>query len=105
MSFNRFLITAFIAIAMLGFSLSADSSTFFPKITQEFDVTPRKLTRLRLINETDEKLLCYIAIDGYKRYFKINPYAKSRWYKATSKRFDYMDFSTWCGFARHYPNK
>ncbi len=74
-----------------------------PKTTIEYGYSVEKLPRIRVINETNDSLYCYIAIDGYKRKFIIHAHAKSKWYKATDQRFNFSHFSTWCDYASRYP--
>ena len=83
--------------------LISHSVSAMPKIRTEFDVTVDNYARIKVYNETLEELICYVAIDGYKIMFKLVPRGQSIWYKATSTRFNYTDFSTWCGFLTDHP--
>jgi hypothetical protein len=75
-----------------------------PKYQIEYGFTAEKFAKTRIINETNSVLICYIAIDGYKRFFKLNPYQSSDWFKATDLRFTYRNFSHWCDFSTNHPN-
>jgi hypothetical protein len=59
--------------------------------------------QVKIKNNTTESLACYVAIDGYKVKFRLPALRQSKWYTATSKRFAYRNFSTWCDFLSLYP--
>ena len=67
-----------------------------PMYETEFDVTIEQITRVRVINNSQAQLDCYVAIDGYKIKFVVRPKGVSRWYKATDSRLSYSDFSISC---------
>jgi hypothetical protein len=67
-----------------------------PYITTKFKLDNNNHTQLQVTNKESYKLLCYVAIDGYKIYFYLKPKQKSIWYRATDKRFNHTHFSTKC---------
>jgi len=83
----------FIGFFLLIFSLS---TTATPKITIKHKRSADNFAEIQITNDTTEKLLCYIAIDGYKIRFKLKSRQKSKWYKATDTRFNYQNFSVKC---------
>lgn len=74
-----------------------------PKTTTLFDKTPNGFVKAKIKNETFEELACYIAIDGYKKKFRLSGQMESQWVVATDKRFSYINFSTWCDSIEFYP--
>lgn len=74
-----------------------------PSIKAEFGRTLEGHVRVKVINETNRELACYVAIDGWKMKFRLPPRVHSRWYKATDKRFTVESFSTWCDYIELYP--
>jgi hypothetical protein len=91
-------------LACCALLLSVSSISYAkPKTTIEYGYTLDKYPKVRITNDTSVNLLCYVAIDGYKQKFKLTPQAKSKWYKATDKRFTFDNFSIWCDFANNQP--
>ncbi len=80
---------------MLVFSHSVMAS---PKITIKHERNKENYAQIKIINETLEKLSCYVAIDGHKINFTLAPRESSPWYKATDTRFNYTHFSTSCKY-------
>lgn len=74
-----------------------------PKVSVAFGITPDGYTRVRIQNETAERLACYVAIDGFQRKFQLRPKSITGWFKATDKRFTYKNFSTWCDYIDIHP--
>ena len=74
-----------------------------PKTTTLFAKTPEGYIKAKIKNETFEELACYIAIDGYKKKFRLSGNLESKWVAATDKRFAYTSFSTWCDYIEFYP--
>lgn len=81
---------------MAMFSLFLAFNAMSANVKTIFKLTPEKYTQAQVINKGGIALNCYIAIDGYKLYFHLAPRGKSTWYKATDRRFNYMQFSTKC---------
>lgn len=73
-------------------------ATAHPKITIKNQRNEQNLAEIKVLNETTESLLCYVAIDGYKIKFKLAPRGQSEWYKATDPRFNHKSFSVRCDF-------
>lgn len=93
-----------ISITTLVFSLTFSAFTYaIPKIKTEFGRTLDGHVRIKVINETNRQLACYVAIDGRKIKFRLPSMVHSRWYKATDKRFTVESFSTWCDYIELYP--
>jgi len=59
--------------------------------------------RIKIKNETNTPLACYVAIDGRKSKFVLPPFLTSKWYQATDSRFNYRHFSTWCDYLALHP--
>lgn len=74
-----------------------------PKTQTTFARSLEGFTRVKIENETNRVLACYVAIDGHKIRFKLPPYAHSKWYKSTDTRFTHKNFSTWCDYIEFHP--
>lgn len=59
--------------------------------------------RVKIKNETNVPLACYVSIDGKKIKFRLLPFLTSKWYQATDSRFNYRHFSTWCDYLELHP--
>jgi len=59
--------------------------------------------RIKVINETNRDLACYVGIDGWKIKFRLPPHKHSKWYKATDPRYTYNSFTTWCDYIERHP--
>jgi len=59
--------------------------------------------QIKVLNNIKKELACYVAIDGHKSKFRLPPLKASQWHKATSKRYDHTNFSTWCDLIEFYP--
>lgn len=70
-----------------------------PKILTEFGRSLDGMVRIKVINETNRNLQCYVGIDGRKIKFVLGPFKHSKWYKATDRRYTYKSFTTWCDYA------
>lgn len=95
--------------AILLFSTILFSATFFskkimaqPKISVQHQRNDQDFAEIRVINQTFESLICYVAINGHKIHFRLPATESSVWYKATDKRFNYTNFSTWCDYLKLY---
>ena len=74
------------------------------KISTRHDRNLAGFARIKVINETDKVLACYVAIDGRKIRFRLDRYRASPWYKATDIRFNHRSFNTWCDYANLWPD-
>lgn len=61
------------------------------------------LAEVQITNQTSKQLICYVAIDGHRLYFRLLANQPSQWYKATDPRFIYSNFSTWCDYLSLHP--
>jgi len=75
-----------------------------PKTTVITNYSLANFAQIKVTNETGEKLACYVAIDGYKIRFQLQPRRTSRWFKATDKRFKPTSLSHWCDYLELYPD-
>ncbi|MGB2739938.1 MAG: hypothetical protein WBC60_05205 [Cognaticolwellia sp.] len=78
-------------------------SLALPKVTVSFDESLDGFVRVKIQNETFEPLACFVAIDGHKAKFQLLAKSSSRWFRATDKRFNYRNFSTWCDYLDVHP--
>ena len=85
---------------LLLFSMSVCAQ---PKIAVQYQRSVNNFAEIQVTNQTLEKLICYVAIDGHKLFFRLQANQPSQWYKATDKRFIYTDFSTWCDYLYLHP--
>lgn len=69
-----------------------------PKIHIKHQRNAQGFAQVQVSNSTREVLLCYVAIDGYKIKFRLNPLEPSQWYSATDTRFNHKNFSVWCDY-------
>jgi hypothetical protein len=60
-------------------------------------------SRVKIKNNTNNGLACYVAINGYKVKFRLLALRESKWYTATDKAFGYRSFSTWCDYLNLHP--
>jgi hypothetical protein len=75
-----------------------------PKITVIFGESSNGFSQVKLKNETEESLACFVAIDGHKVKFWLRMRSTSNWITTTDTRFTYRNFSTWCDYLEVYPN-
>jgi hypothetical protein len=75
-----------------------------PKITVTFGESSNGFSQVKIKNETEESLACFVAIDGYKAKFRLRMRSTSRWITTTDTRYTYRNFSTWCDYLEVYPN-
>jgi len=74
-----------------------------PKFLINYGYSLDGFVRIQVKNETIVDLACWVAIDGFKKKFRLPPYALSQWISANDKRFTYTNFSTWCGYLDSHP--
>ncbi|WP_448567747.1 hypothetical protein [Thalassotalea ganghwensis] len=95
--------TVFLTLLFYLLSIFHSNLSAKPHISMLFGKTAQGYIQARIKNETTEMLACYIAIDGYKRKFRLSGGMTSQWYTATDKRFTYTSFSSWCDYLDLYP--
>ena len=93
-------IKLFICFILLTINTMAYAS---PKIMVKHQRNIKNLAEVQIANQTNKKLICYIAIDGHKIYFHLPARQPSNWYKATDERFNHTNFSTWCDYLSLHP--
>tara|TARA_B100000809_G_scaffold58248_1_gene54612 strand:+ start:407 stop:709 length:303 start_codon:yes stop_codon:yes gene_type:complete len=74
-----------------------------PKITVKNQRNINGFAETQVINNTMENLICYVAIDGHKKLFRLKAIESSRWFTATDIRFNHTNFSVWCDYLKLYP--
>jgi len=74
-----------------------------PKIAVQHQRSAKNLAQIKVTNQTIETLICYVAIDGHKIYFRLQANQPSKWYKATDTRMNSSNFSTWCDYLYLHP--
>jgi len=74
-----------------------------PKINVEHKTNLQGIPSVKITNETTLTLACYVAIDGYKKRFALQPFASSKWFSATSSTYEHTSFSTWCDSIEFHP--
>ena len=74
-----------------------------PKVMVKHHRNANNLAEIQIINQTIKKLICYVAIDGHKIYFRLPAEQPSKWYVATDERFNHTNFSTWCNYLSLHP--
>jgi hypothetical protein len=96
---------------LFSFSLFILATSAFskPKHTLKHKRNDKNLAEIQITNQTVEPLICYVAIDGHKIYFRLKAYEPSIWYRATDVRYNYSNFSVWCDYlslhSRYAPKK
>ncbi|WP_076417420.1 hypothetical protein [Colwellia sp. UCD-KL20] len=100
---NNYSITIYcFYFAILGtFTLPVQA---LPKVNIEHSTNLQGAPRIKITNETALTLACYIAIDGHKKKFILEPFKASRWYSAASHLYDQTSFSTWCDSLEFHPH-
>ncbi len=88
--FSCFLFTSFPAVSK-------------PKFAINYSYSLDGFVRIQIKNDTIIELACWVAIDGFKKKFRLPPYALSQWISANDKRFTYTSFSTWCDYLELHP--
>ncbi len=74
-----------------------------PKIALQHQRSAQNLAEIKVTNLTVETLICYVAIDGHRLYFRLQAHQPSKWYKATDPRLNFSNFSTWCDYLYLHP--
>lgn len=100
---NKTVFNKLISTLLLLILFFPNISQAIPKIRTEFGRSLDGTVRIKIHNETRRELACYIAINGKKTKFRLPRFNQSKWYKATDKRTNYKQFSTWCDYIEHHP--
>nr|ALK44356.1 hypothetical protein [Colwellia sp. C1] len=74
-----------------------------PKVMVKHNRNVKNLAEIQIINQTIERLICYVAIDGHKIHFRLYAMQPSKWYVATDERFTHTNYSTWCDYLSLHP--
>ena len=74
-----------------------------PKVMVKHNRNAKNLAEIQITNQTIKKLICYVAINGHKIYFRLPAMQPSKWYVATDERFNHANFSTWCDYLSLHP--
>ncbi|WP_114326120.1 hypothetical protein [Candidatus Colwellia aromaticivorans] len=93
-------IKIFIGFILLTVVTTAHAS---PKFLVKHHRNARNLAEIQIINQSIDKLICYVAIDGHKIYFRLPARQPSKWYVATDEGFNHANFSTWCDYLSLHP--
>lgn len=86
----------------LLFTLST-SVLAMPKINVNHQRNNAGFAEVQVTNNTVEKLICHVAINGHKLRFHLQALGQSKWYTATDKQFNHSHFSIWCDYLRLHP--
>ena len=90
-----------ICISVLTFSAWYVESK--PRITNTFGYSLTGFARIKIKNETPKNLACWVAIDGFKKKFRLPANTTSQWITTNDKRFNYANFRTWCDYIELHP--
>lgn len=74
-----------------------------PKTTVSYGYSLDGFVRVKIKNETIKDLACWVAIDGFKKKFRLPAMTTSQWFTTNDKRYTYSDFSTWCDYIDLHP--
>lgn len=75
-----------------------------PKIKIKYGYTLDGFARIQVKNETTTELACWVAIDGFKRKFRLPALTNSLWIETNDKRYTYADLKTWCDYIEFHPS-
>ena len=97
--FSQMTISRHYQTYLLAAALIATPIYAMPNIKTEFGRSADGMVRIKVINDTNRNLQCYVGIDGRKIKFALAPFKHSKWYKATDSRYTYKSFTTWCDYT------
>ena len=83
----------YIIILLVSFNVMSH-----PKTLEKHRRNAKGFAEVQVINNTRVTLLCYVAIDGHKIRFRLQPRQPSTWYAATHKGYNYKNFSIRCDY-------
>lgn len=89
-------------IALLLLSLAHDVLAM-PKIKVTHQRNIKGFAEVQVVNSTSAHLICYVAIDGHKKFFRLQALQASKWYVATDIRYNHTHFSLWCDYLSLHP--
>ena len=75
-----------------------------PKINVEHRTNGKGVPSVKITNKTTLTLACFVAIDGYKKRFILQPFNSSKWFSASSNLYKHTNFSTWCDSIEFHPH-
>lgn len=84
----------------LFFSLSVSAKSNIKPI---FGYSLEGFPRMQIKNQSNQELACWVAIDGFKKKFRLPQFTTSQWITVYDKRYNYQNFSTWCDNIEHHP--
>ncbi len=90
-------------IFTLSLVIASFSAVSKPKTKVTYGYSPEGYAQVQIQNESAKQLACWVAINGFKKKFRLSPATTSQWIKASDKSFDYTSFSTWCDDIEFYP--
>ncbi|WP_232299989.1 hypothetical protein [Colwellia sp. MT41] len=79
------------------------SAIAMPKITVKHQRNVTGFAEVQVSNDTMVNLICHIAIDGHKIFFRLKAIESSHWFTATDVRFNHTHFSIWCDYLELHP--
>jgi hypothetical protein len=101
MSEKRLMPVKFLYLIIL--LLLATNALAMPKIITKHQRNINGFAEVQVSNDTMESLICYVAIDGHKRLFRLKRIESSKWYTATDIRYNHTNFSVWCDYLKLHP--
>ena len=90
-------------LASFTILILATSAFAQPKFSLIHQRNDQNSAEIQFKNNTLETLICYVAIDGHKIYFRLPANQPSTWYNATDPRYNFSNFSTWCDYLSLHP--
>jgi len=91
-------------IYLLIFVITSFSVNALPKVDVEHRTSGKGVPSVKIANKTRLTLACFVAIDGYKKRFILQPFNSSQWFAASSNLYDHTNFSTWCDSIEFHPH-
>ena len=83
--------------------LQTTNALAMPKINVKHQRNINGFAEIQVSNDTSENLICYVAIDGHKIFFRLKAIEYSKWYAATDIRYNHTHFSVWCDYLKLHP--
>lgn len=90
-------------LLVLGLLLNSFYVYSKPRTKVTFGHSLNGFARVQIKNETPKDLACWVAIDGFKKKFRLPALTSSQWVTANDKRYTYANFSTWCDYIDLHP--
>ncbi|OKY25606.1 hypothetical protein [Thalassotalea sp. PP2-459] len=95
---NYLFLSLLLCLALFTITASAKSN-----IKPIFGYSLKGFPRMQIKNESNQELACWVAIDGFKKKFRLPQFTTSQWITVYDKRYNYQNFSTWCDNIKHHP--